>query len=201
VQEVSDLRDDDSIYSTEKALLLMFDKERGIENFRGSGIEKSTEESKESILRRIACIEAVHRIRCILVKECFIGLVGLQDSGKTTLLNKVWGLHGSTGLFAHTDVPVMHRITNKVNVIDFPGSNSLDYHAKTFSICGAMNNLIVVILPFTGDVSALVSEEVAKVFQVMAGSSSSRVILCINKCGLYLNKLKEELAGETDPIG
>ena len=116
--------------------------------------------------------------------------------------NKVWGLHGKTGLFAHTDVPVMHRITSKVtintfnifeilvilpqkiallpfntcvlntlliqvNVIDFPGSNSLDYHAKTFSICGAMNNLIIVILPFTGDVSALVSEEVAKVFQVI----------------------------------
>ena len=55
-----------------------------------------------------------------------------------------------------------------MNVIDFPGSNSLDYHAKTFSICGAMNNLIVVILPFTGDVSALVSEEVAKVFQVIS---------------------------------
>ena len=54
-----------------------------------------------------------------------------------------------------------------MNVIDFPGSNSLDYHAKTFSICGAMNNLIIVILPFTGDVSALVSEEVAKVFQVI----------------------------------
>ena len=90
-------------------------RERGIENFQGSGIEKSTEESKESILRRIACIEAVHRIRCILVKECFIGtpttpmawsnkfvktfvsgLVGLQDSGKTTLLNKVWGLHLDT---------------------------------------------------------------------------------------------------------
>ena len=59
------------------------------------------------------------------------------------------------------------NIFGQVNVIDFPGSNSLDYHAKTFSICGAMNNLIVVILPFTGDVSALVSEEVAKVFQVI----------------------------------
>ena len=55
----------------------------------------------------------------------------------------------------------------QVNVIDFPGSNSLDYHGKTFSICGAMNNLVIVILPFTGDVSALVSEEVAKVFQVI----------------------------------
>ena len=44
------------------------------------------------------------------------GLVGLQDSGKTTLLNKVWGLQGKTGLFAHTDVPVMHRITSKVRI-------------------------------------------------------------------------------------
>ena len=35
----------------------------------------------------------------------------------------------------------------------------------------------------------------------MAGSSSSRVILCINKCGLYLNKLKQELADQEDPNG
>ena len=112
--------------------------------------------------------------------------MGVQDSGKTSLLNRVWGLQGSTGLFAHTDVPAMHRITNKVttplatvvfiqlviqvSVIDFPGSNSLDYHAKTFSICGAMNNLILVILPFTGDVSDLVSQELAKVFEVGRGA-------------------------------
>ena len=115
--------------------------------------------------------------------------------GKTTLLNKVWGFHGSTGLFTHTDVPVMHQISSKVHIIDFPGSNSLDYHAKTFSICGAMNNMIIVIVPFTGDVSELVSSEVAKVFEVMAGSESS-----INKCGLYLRKLKKELEAEQNPI-
>ena len=40
--------------------------------------------------------------------------MGVQDSGKTSLLNLVWGLQGSTGLFAHTDVPAMHRITSKV---------------------------------------------------------------------------------------
>ena len=54
-------------------------RERGIENFKGSGIEKSTEASKESVLRRISCIEAVHRIRCILVKECFIGTLSLAN--------------------------------------------------------------------------------------------------------------------------
>lgn len=201
VQAVSDLRDDDSIYSNEKAVDLMFNRERGIDNFRGSGLESSTEESKAAVLRRVECIQTVHAIRCTLATQCFIGLVGVQDSGKTSLLNLVWGLQGSTGLFAHTDVPAMHRITSKVSVIDFPGSNSLDYHAKTFSICGAMNNLILVILPFTGDVSDLVSQELAKVFEVMAGSSSSRVVLCINKCGLYLDKLKQELAGQQSPVG
>ena len=76
-------------------------------------------------------------------------------------MNKIWGLKGKTGLFEHTDVPEMHQITSKLNIVDFPGSNSLDYHAKTFSICGAMNNLIIIIVPFTGDVSNIVSGEVS----------------------------------------
>ena len=200
LQEASDLRDDDSIYSIEKALLLMFDKEKAIENFNGSGIEKSTENSKLNILRRIECIEIIHKIRNILATQCFIGLVGLQDSGKTTLINKIWGYHGKTGLFSHTEVPVLHQVTGKVHIIDFPGSNSLDYHSKTFSICGAMNNMIIVLVPFSGDISEAVSKEVARVFEVMAGSESSRIIVCINKCGLYLDKLKLELKDEEDPI-
>ena len=73
------------------------------------------------------------------------------------------------------------KITSKLHVVDFPGSNSLEQHAKTFSICGAMNNLVVVVLPFTGDVSQMVSQEVARVYEVMAGSEYSRVIICINK--------------------
>ena len=63
-----------------------------------------------------------------------------------------------------------------------------------------MNNMIIVIVPFTGDVSELVSNEVAKVFEVMAGSESSRVVVCINKCGMYLQKLKKELEAEANPI-
>ena len=200
LQEVSDLRDDDSIYSSEKALLLMFDKEKAIENFNGSGIEKSTEKSKLDLLKRIECIEIVHKIRNILATQCFIGLVGLQDSGKTTLINKIWGYHGQTGLFTHTEVPVLHQVNGKVHIIDFPGSNSLDYHSKTFSICGAMNNMIIVLVPFSGDISEVVSLEVARVFQVMAGSESSRIVVCINKCGLHLDKLKEELKDQEDPI-
>ena len=90
---------------------------------------------------------------------------------------QIWGIGGKTGFFTHTDVPMMYEINKKVFVIDFPGSNSLDYHAKTFSICGAMNNLIIVVIPFTGDVSQLVSEELARVFSVMKGSDATQVIM------------------------
>ena len=78
----------------------------------------------------------------------------------------------------------MYEINKKVFVIDFPGSNSLDYHAKTFSICGAMNNLIIVVIPFTGDVSQLVSEELARVFSVMKGSDATKVIFLYLKLSL-----------------
>ena len=63
-----------------------------------------------------------------------------------------------------------------------------------------MNNMIIVLVPFSGDISQLVSSEVARVFEVMAGSESSRIVVAINKCGLYLDKLKLELRDEEDPI-
>ena len=108
--------------------------------------------------------------------------LGLQGAGKTTLLNKIWALEGKTGLFDHTDLPELHEITRKVNVIDFPGSNSLEYHRKTFSNCGAMNNLIIL-------------------YEVMKGSESWKVLICVNKCGEKLKSLKQELKDKDDPLG
>lgn len=200
LQRVSDLSNDDTVYSNEKALLLMYDKGLGISCFEKSGLDQCTEQSKQDLIKRIECIEIVHKIRDILASQCFIGLVGLQDSGKTTLLNKIWGFHGSTGLFKHTDVPVMHQVTKKLHIIDFPGSNSLDYHAKTFSICGAMNNMIIVLIPFTGDVSDIVSRELAKVYEAMIGSESSRIIICVNKTALHLKDMRRELSDYGSPI-
>ena len=79
-------------------------------------------------------------------------------------------------------------------VIDFPGTNSLELHAKTFSICGAMSNFIILVIPYTGDMNTLISEEISKVFKVMAGSESAHVLLCVNKCGYELPKaLKSEI--------
>ncbi len=201
LQEVSDLREDGGTFSLEKALLLMYNPEHGIDNFNGCDLQNCTKESKLSVINRIECIKTVHSIRSILAKQCYIGVVGLQDAGKTTFLHKLWGIGGPTGHFRHTDVPSIYEIEKRLLVVDFPGSNSLDYHAKTFSICGAMNNLIVIVIPYTGDISELASQEVSRVFEVMAGSESTQIVLCVNKCGYELpGAIRREMAGVQDPI-
>ena len=94
-------------------------------------------------------------------------------------------------------------------IADFPGTNSLEHHAKTFSICGAMSNFIVLVIPYTGDMNTLISEETSKVFGVMAGSESTQILLCINKCGYELPKAlqseipllaQQEKKGDQEPI-
>ena len=188
--EITDLLYRDEIFYMEKALIKLAPKGRLI-SFENCSIDESTKESKKEVIKRITAIKCIHRIREILSQQCFIGVVGLQDAGKTTLVKKIWNVGGKSSYFNHTTVPMLYQITKKLLVVDFPGSNSLDNHAKTFSICGAMNNMIIVLIPFSGDVSEIYSQEIVKVFGVMKGSDSTKVILCINKCGSYLKELKK----------
>ena len=196
---LNDLIDKDDTYSQEKATLLLATDDL-LKSFKNCSIEKCTEYSKDEVRKRVKTIRSIHKIREIFSQQCFIGIVGLQDAGKTTLVKKIWGVGGKTGYFSHTDGPKLYQVTQKLLVIDFPGSNSLDYHSKTFSICGAMNNMVIVVIPYSGDISEIHSQEIAKVYGVMKGSDSTKVILCINKCCLYLKQLKEELATKEKPV-
>ncbi len=81
LQEVTDLREDGGTFSLEKALLSMYNHELGIDNFVGCDLQNCTKESKLSVINRIECIKTVHSIRSILAKQCYIGVVGLQDAG------------------------------------------------------------------------------------------------------------------------
>ena len=85
LQEVSDLREDGKTFNLEKALLLMYNSEIGVHNFIGSDLENCREESKLTVIKRIECIKTIHNIRSILAKQCYIGVVGIQDAGKNLM--------------------------------------------------------------------------------------------------------------------
>ena len=142
------------------------------------------------------CIKKVYEIRDLLASQCFIGVIGPQDAGKTTFLNSVWDVKGVAGYGPdkHTLVSTLYDISDKIKVVDFPGDTSLANHSKAFSICGAMNNIIIVIIPYQGDVNKTVSQELANIYHTMQQSRDAKIIICINKCGLYSKKLREEFA-------
>ena len=97
-QEVADLRDDGSVFSNEKALMCLYNPEKDEEDtidqtacalFQNCSLAACTEQSKFIVMQRIKAIQKIHKIRQIFAQQCFIGIVGLQDAGKTTLLKKV----------------------------------------------------------------------------------------------------------------
>lgn len=79
---ISDYRLDGRTYSLEKALLLLYDPDKGKANFDGTILSECTAASQDKLLKRIESIRVIHTIRNLLASQCYIGVVGIQDAGE-----------------------------------------------------------------------------------------------------------------------
>ena len=146
----NNLMNDYDVYNYEQAIILLSGGTPEAFNFRGPVFEKCQEESLQLVEKRILMITEVHKIRDMTANATFIGIVGPENSGKTTFINKMWNFNLPCGIKTHTKKPSLEKITSTVHIIDYPGSNSLDTHYKTFSICGPMNNITIIIIATAG---------------------------------------------------
>ncbi len=99
-------------------------------------------------------------------------------------MNKIWDIRGETGFLGHTDQPQLHEVHSDFFIIDFPGSDGIEeHHSRAFNLLASMNNLLILVIRFDGDVNEATSRMVARALKATAGSKSARVLLCINRCG------------------
>ena len=91
----------------------------------------------------IRIFKSVHEIRLAYSKQCFVGFVGPQNAGKSTLLNKLFGKAAETGFRTHTAEPTRYNVAENVYAIDFPGLDSLEDHRSRFAQFGQMSNLFI----------------------------------------------------------
>ncbi len=69
-------------------------------------------------------------------------------------------------------------------MVDFPGYDGIEkHHTEAFDLCASMNNLLVLVLNFAGDVNNTAVKMVAAALRATAASSSGQVLVCMNKCG------------------
>ena len=95
-------------------------------------------------------IMLVDEIRELYSKQCFIGIIGPQNAGKSTMINKVFKKKAQTGLREHTKAATIYPLEENTFVVDFPGSNSLEDQETRYQSIGQMNNLFIYLMPYTG---------------------------------------------------
>ena len=132
-------------------------------------------------------LKNVHVIRQMYGKQCYIGFVGPQNAGKSSLLNALWGKEwkelAKTGMKTHTKVTTRYRVADQVYAIDFPGSDSLDDHlSSALKNLGHMNNFLVYVIQYNGTPNKELISTIKNGCQMKKVlGKSSKTLFCLNK--------------------
>jgi len=139
-------------------------------------------EHRPSIIILMNMFCSIHGLRLLYSKQCFIGFVGPQNAGKSTLLNKLFDKTADVGMSKHTVEPTIYGISKNIFVIDFPGSDSLEDQSQRFKEFGFMNNFFVYVIPFNGTPSQSIVANVKAAYRMEYFSGkSAKTIFCINQ--------------------
>ncbi|XP_078604752.1 uncharacterized protein LOC144878240 [Branchiostoma floridae x Branchiostoma japonicum] len=210
-EQDSDVVDDGNLYTLERALYRKFsalgylnkDVEANVDKNPFCASKKLKDASKESqreVLRRCQMACDLFEIRQHLRKSCFVGLFGPQNSGKSTLIQKVWGLDvPDVGYLAHTTTSNLYKAngTDRMVIIDFPGTTAIDEQvANLANTCGGLSSILILVMKFDGDTSTDHVQQL-KEARKLADDFNCCILLCISHCGLYKGTLEDRETVDT----
>ncbi|XP_078657432.1 uncharacterized protein LOC144903306 [Branchiostoma floridae x Branchiostoma belcheri] len=189
--------EDETVYGLERALHTKYkglgflnktvDEVMDEEPFEDSPkLKDATKESQKEALRRCQMSCDLFEIRQHMQKSCFVGLIGPQNAGKSTLIEKTWGVKvtESWSFMTHTHL-YRAKGTDRMVIIDFPGGTSI------IDGCGGVSSILVLVMPFfmvmDHDVAQLAMEA-----NKLAKDFYCSILLCISHCGRFTDILKDK---------
>ncbi|XP_035685781.1 uncharacterized protein LOC118422368 [Branchiostoma floridae] len=158
-------------------------------------LQNAKEESQKEALRRCQMACDLFAIRQLLQKSCFVGLFGPQNAGKSTLIEKTWGVSvKERGFKTHTSAPDLYKAkgTERMVIIDFPGTTTIDDQvANLANNCGGLSSILILVMPFQGDTSTDHVTQLEKANKLVEDFDCS-ILLCISQCGRFKDILKDK---------
>ena len=146
--------------------------------------------AKRDKLNTLSIYQTITSIRETYSKQFFVGFVGPQNAGKSTLMNKLFHTEAKTGMLTHTTEMTTYPVAENVFAIDFPGSNSVDIeHKKFFSEYGQLADLFIVVNQYNGSVDATLIENVKAAYSLRRQAGlSTKTLFCLNKCSSFIEE-------------
>ena len=145
---------------------------------------------KKVVEKKIEFFESIYNLRELYGRQCYIGFIGPQNAGKSSLLNALWQDRlkekAETGHTTHTSRPTKYHIAEDIFGVDFPGSNSLkDDVLAGFEKFGHMNNMFIYIMEYNGAPDTTLVSNVKSAYRILKISGEfSKILFCLNKAQL-----------------
>jgi len=105
------------------------------ERFFEEDFKKIRDHYQKTIIRRVQSVAKFVELKSLLKQSIMIGVVGVHNAGKSTLIEKMWNIESkSSGAFEHTLAIEPHPIGGNSNimVLDYPGSTDINNNAAEF---------------------------------------------------------------------
>jgi len=153
-----------------------------------------TKESMRSIAVRMQASVTLLSIREGLARQYFLGIVGPQNSGKSTLTSLLLrgAAHIETGDDVHTEHAFLYPATPRFKIVDFAGMTATsDEVANVANRCGFMASAFVYVTHFLGDPGRVDMNLLRRLLPF-----DCRILFCLNQCSRREDSLQS--AGQVE---
>jgi len=159
---------------------------------------KATQDCQKTLINRIEAICYLHEIRKIIIRSPCIGLVGEQNTGKTTLVKEAFKVEvdqNEIGMNQHTNKATLYQNINldsgkagllrrnsNVTLMDFPGSDSQnDEIRETMDSSGFVASVFIVLVLFRGDIN----KNIYDLLKRIKDQFNCPILICLNQASRY----------------
>jgi GTP-binding protein EngB required for normal cell division len=140
------------------------------------------ETSKQDVLNSIKGVMKNYELRKILSHDLTIGVVGTGNAGKSTLVQKLFGLDTNPGLNQRTESIKPYELQESIHVIDFPHLTSTiqSIRPNFISLCANLD-IIIVVLDGTQVLDSNCDAYVVSLFkEIQKSGNCAKWLFCYN---------------------
>ncbi|KAJ6231734.1 alpha/beta-hydrolases superfamily protein [Anaeramoeba flamelloides] len=151
--------------------------------------EKLAKESQKLLLRFIRCVLRVNQLRRLQINKVYIGVLGMQNAGKSTLIYEGFGFDANRGITdsGRTTTITSYPIGNGIFLLDYPGFYDPDQQARKLA---KLLNFIPKIFIFVGRAGVVDKNSIKCVKPLLKRTRS--IYVCLNKIDLQPDLIHEK---------